>query len=263
MSEVDAGRPPMKTIALTNQKGGVGKTTTSVNLAAGLARLHYRVLLIDLDPQAHATVGLGVEPENLNGASMAEVLREEERHVRDAVTPTYLSGLSLAPATIRLAEADMLLFARPYREQRLQRALQALEGFDFVIVDCAPSLGLLSINAIVAADAYLIPTEPSAYAIRGVADLLTTVNTYKNSSAWDFRVLLTKVLPQATAINAAADKELLPLHAKLLGTRIHRSEALNRALFSAQPRDIGTFDPHSRAAREYQQLTEEVLQWLA
>ena len=249
----------MRTIAIINQKGGVGKTTSAVNLAAGLARAGRTTLLIDLDPQAHATVGLGLDPEQLTGKTIGEVLLSESVLFYSVISDTYLPLLKIAPSSIELSKADSLLHTRHFREQRLQQALEDLSGFDYVLIDCQPTLGVLPVNAMVAANHFLIPTQPSGYALRGLGDLLEALHSIKRfMSAWDYCILLTMVMGQATITNDLVTKALEPLKDNLFVTRIARCEALNRAQTDDHPRDVVAYAPQSRAANDYQELTKEI-----
>jgi chromosome partitioning protein len=250
----------MRTLAVINQKGGVGKTTTAVNLAACLARAGHATALIDLDPQAHATVGLGLDPDTLDGKTVGDVLLSEADLIGSVLTETYLPLLKIAPASISLAKVDSLLHARHFREQRLFHALEGLTGFEFVVIDCQPTLGVLPVNAIVASQHFLIPTQPSGYALRGLGDLLETLHSVKRRAVpWDYRILLTMVLGTATVTNEMISKALESVSDHLLETSIHRNEALNRAQTDDQPRDIVAYDKASRGAKDYQALTEELL----
>jgi chromosome partitioning protein len=249
----------MRVIAIINQKGGVGKTTTSVNLSASLARMGHPTLLVDLDPQAHATLGVGLDPDGFEGPTVGEALLSEKIGLSAVIVDTYLPQLKVAPSSIELSKADSLLHVRHFREQRLQQALQGLAGFEYVILDCQPTLGVLPVNAMIAADQFLIPTQPSGYALRGLGDLLETLHSIKrHMPQWDYRILLTMVMTQATVTNETVERVLEPLRPKVLQTRIGRCEALNRGQLEDQPRDVSTFAPNSRAARDYQQLTEEI-----
>jgi len=251
----------MKIIAVINQKGGVGKTTTTINVAAELARAGHRTLIIDLDPQAHATVGLGLDPEQSAIRTIGDVLLSESDPLASIVVDTYLRDLSIVPASIALSKTDSLLHTRHFREQRLQRVLADLQGFDYVLIDCQPTLGVLPVNAMVAAQHFLIPAQPSGYALRGLGDLLEVLHSIKRCvTGWDYRILLTMVMAQATVTNVMVDRAVEPLREKLLHTRIGRCEILNRAQTEDQPRDVGTYAKHSRAALDYKQLTMEIMQ---
>ncbi|MCL4527255.1 MAG: AAA family ATPase [Gammaproteobacteria bacterium] len=162
----------MRTVAIANQKGGVGKTTTAVNLAAGLAQNGKRVLLIDLDPQANATTGLGL------GSSATATIYHAllgELPLSSVLLNAFPEGLSLAPSSPDLAGAEVELYGRPDRERRLQDALAPVEGFDYALIDCPPALNMLTINALVAADSVLIPMQCEYYALEGLTQLLGTV----------------------------------------------------------------------------------------
>jgi chromosome partitioning protein len=250
----------MNIVAVINQKGGVGKTTTSVNVAACLARMGKRTLLVDLDPQAHATVGVGIEPDNITEHTIGDVLLGGSKSILEIQQDTYLPNLKLVPASISLAKADTQLQSQHFREQKLADALSKVTGFDYVIIDCQPTLGVLPVNAMVAANYFLIPTQPSGYGIRGLGDLLETLQAIKQrEGTWDYRIVLTMVMGQATVTNEQVRKILEPLNEKVLESRIHRNESLNRAQTEEPPKDIVEYDKKSRGAKDYVALTEEVI----
>ena len=161
-------------IAIANQKGGVGKTTTSVNLSASLAFLGKKVLLIDIDPQGNATSGLGIRKGDLESCVYDILINDED--VKDIIQKTGVENLYIVPATISLAGAEIELVSTISREVRLKKALQEVKtNFDFIIIDCPPSLGLLTINALTAADGLIIPVQCEYYALEGLSQLLSTV----------------------------------------------------------------------------------------
>lgn len=254
----------MKRIAVINQKGGTGKTTTAVNLAAGLALDGFRTLLVDLDPQAHATIGIGLSPEAFEHRTVSEVLVAENPSFNGFIADTYLDGLKLVPSSIHLSRVASLLHAQNFREHRLAQAFDGLTGFDYAIIDCQPTLEVLPVNAMVAADCFLIPTQPAGYGLRGLTDLLETLQGIRRqgprgaSREWDWRVLLTMVMGQARSTNQLVSQLLKPVQDRVLSTVIHRNERLNRSQTDDRPRDIFAFDRNSRGAKDYQQLVREI-----
>lgn len=161
-------------IAIANQKGGVGKTTTSVNLGACLARAGQKVLLIDTDAQENATSGIGVRKHNIENDVYDVIV--SELPIREAIMPTYIDNLDVVPATIQLAGAEIELTAQMAREKKLYDAVQDVkEEYDFILIDCPPSLGLLTINAFTASDSILIPVQSEYYALEGLSQLMNTI----------------------------------------------------------------------------------------
>lgn len=255
-----------RTIAIINQKGGTGKTTTAVNLAAGIAKKGLSVLLIDLDPQAHASYGLGIDLDQANDdlPTIASVLSEERGQIIDAMVQTAEPNLKLVPSDIRLAKAASLLHARNFRESVLSTALRAAGDFDYIIIDCQPSLDVLCINALVAAGSILIPTQLAGHALRGLSDLLVTINSIKgDSETYDWRILLTMVTGLGQERQELASKILSPLTDRILKTRIHRTEAIEK---SQMETDEEALTPvilqknWNRGARDYRGLVREILE---
>lgn len=252
-------------VAVVNQKGGVGKTTTTLNLGVGLARSGFRVLAIDLDPQAHLTLGLGIDSDQVAAEKTVAVLFREPQRLPGLVADTAEPNLKLVPASIRLAREVESLYGVIFREVKLREALQAAPAtFDYVLMDCGPSLGVLSVNALVAADRILIPAQPSMYSLDGLSDLLDTLHTVKNgSSGHDWRILLTMVSGQAEERNEAAAKMLRPISDRMLATRIRRTEAIERSQMrdGAQPGAvILERQSWNRGARDYRKLVKEILE---
>lgn len=248
-------------IAIANQKGGVGKTTTAVNLSACLATLGKRVLVIDTDPQGNSTVGLGVERQNLD-RSVYDVLVEGVP-LEGVVLPTVVDGLSLVPATIDLAGAEVELVPASAREERLKQALEpARDRFDFVLIDCPPSLGLLTINALTAADSVLIPIQCEYYALEGVSQLLNTYNRVRERLNPDLEIegILLTMFDSRTNLSiqvVESVKQHPVFRGKVYGTIIVRNVRLSEAPSHGLP--ITLYDSKSRGAEGYLELAQEVI----
>ena len=252
----------MHTVAILNQKGGTGKTTTTINLSAGLALYGHRTLMVDLDPQGHTTIGIGVEPDSF-GESIAEVFSTPKKRAAEVVIPTYIPGLYLAPASIRLARAAEQAFTRVFREAILSQAFWGLD-YDFIIIDCPPSLGMLTTNSLYASDLIIIPCQISRYSLDGLADLLTTIETVKELGPEElfqgdhFRILLTMFDRRNRVTNDYILEQLKPYRDKTFASIIMKNESLNQAQIAQK--SIFDYDPASSGAQDYQQLTLEFLE---
>jgi chromosome partitioning protein len=236
----------------------VGKTTTAINFSCGLARQGHGVLLIDLDPQAHATIGLGIEPGTFQQA-VHDVLINK-RDIRDVILPTKVGGLSVAPSHIRLDRAEQQLIPEMYRESILQRAIAGLD-YDFVVIDCRPTLGILTVNALKACNFIIVPCEMARYSLEGFADLMETIDNVKDSGSFPIqrfvRILLTKYDSRKTISIEWVMNQLEPFRGLLFKTKIRQNEALNQAHMAMEP--IFTFKGNSFGAEDYGQLTKEFL----
>ena len=246
-------------MAIANQKGGVGKTTTAINLGACLAELGQRILLCDIDPQGNATTGLGVRKgESEHG--MYQVIIEGEP-MRDAVVATSVEGLHLVPGSVDMAGAEVELVTSERREYRLRDALEAMRGrYDFVIVDCPPSLGLMTLNALTAADAVLIPLQCEYYAMEGLTQLLRTVQLVQgglNPALQIDGILLTMFDARTNLSIQVADEVKRYYRDKVYGTIVPRSVRLSEAPSHGRP--ISRYDPRSRGSEVYRELAREVL----
>jgi chromosome partitioning protein len=245
-------------MAIANQKGGVGKTTTTVNLGACLAELGYRTLLVDLDPQGNATTGLGINPRELQ-ASMYDVLMQEHP-LEDCIEPTSVRNLFVAPASLDLAGAEIELVPAFSREMRLRRAIESVrDEFDYVMIDCPPSLGLLTVNALAAADEVLVPIQCEYYALEGLGQLLRNVDLVRRSLNPSLEVS-TIVLVMYDARTKLADQVVQEVRAhfgdKVCRVVVPRTVRLSEAPSFGQP--IIAFDPTSRGAIAYRELAREV-----
>jgi chromosome partitioning protein len=249
-----------ETIACANQKGGVGKTTTVVNLATYLAHNGRRVLVLDLDPQGNATSGLGVDRESL--AETAYEAMVDGRPLADLVVATGTVGLDLVPSAIGLAAVEIELAATPQRERRLARVLAGFAGaYDHVLIDCPPSLGLLTVNALTAADRVLIPLQCEYYALEGLGQLLATIDLVRDNLNPDLAVdgvVLTMYDARTRLSSDVADEVRRHLGGAVYSTMIPRSVRLSEAPSYGQA--IATYSPDSRGAQAYRELALEFLE---
>ena len=248
-----------KIIAIINQKGGVGKSTTAINLSAALGEQGKQVLLVDLDPQGNATSGLGVEKGQLN-ACIYDVLLNDVP-IQDAIIPDVCPGLDLVPATINLAGAEVELVSEMARENRLKDAVGTMRGkYDYIFIDCPPSLGLLTVNALVGADKLIIPIQTEFYALEGVTKLLESmkrVKTRLNPSLDIFGILLTMYDGRTTLSRQVAAEVRNYFGSQVFETIIPRTVKLSEAPSYGMP--ITQYDPSGKGAAAYSELAKEVV----
>ncbi|AAU20307.1 sporulation initiation inhibitor protein Soj [Bacillus cereus] len=248
-----------KIIAIANQKGGVGKTTTSVNLGAGLAQVGKKVLLVDIDAQGNATTGVGIEKSELDQCIYNVLV--EDADVQGVIQKTATKNLDVLPATIQLAGAEIELVPTISREVRLQRALQPVrDEYDYIIIDCPPSLGLLTINALTAADSVIIPVQCEYYALEGLSQLLNTVRLVQkhlNKNLAIQGVLLTMLDARTNLGIQVIDEVKKYFRDKVYRSIIPRNVRLSEAPSHGKP--IMQYDAKSRGAEVYIDLAEEVI----
>ena len=257
-SAAPSGRPLPRVIAVANQKGGVGKTTTTVNLGACLAELGFRTLVIDLDPQGNASTGLGIENRGLE-TSMYHVIMHDVP-LDQCIEPTAVKNLFVAPASLDLAGAEIELVPAFSREGRLRRAVDAvLDDYDYVLIDCPPSLGLLTVNGLNAAREVLVPIQCEYYALEGLGQLLRNVDLVKRNLNPTLEVS-TIVCVMYDARTKLADQVVHEVREhfgdKVCRTVVPRTVRLSEAPSFGQP--IITFDPTSRGAVAYREVAKEV-----
>ncbi len=247
-----------RVIAIANQKGGVGKTTTTVNLGAALAEQGYRVLVVDLDPQGNATTGLGVDARNFELSMYDVVMRDQP--LEDCIEPTSVKNLFVAPATIDLAGVEIELVPAFSRELKLKRAVDTVvDDFDFVLIDCPPSLGLITVNGLAAADEVLVPIQCEYYALEGLSQLLRNVNlvsTNLNETLEVTTIVLTMYDARTRLSVDVANEVRAHFSERVCRVVIPRTVRLSEAPSFGQP--ITVFDPASRGAVAYRELAKEV-----
>jgi chromosome partitioning protein len=249
----------VRVTACTNQKGGVGKTTTVINLAAYLALSGTRTLVIDLDPQGNATSGLGVDRRSVGGSSYEALV--ERRPLGELIVPTSVEGLDLIPSTPSLSGAEVELVGVPARERRLAASLAELDGsYDRVLIDCPPSLGLLTINALTAADGVLIPIQTEYYALEGLSQLVNTIRRVREglNPRLEIEGVLLTMYDARTNLSAQVASEVRRhMNGSVYRTVVPRSVRLSEAPSHGLP--IALYDPASRGADAYRELAGEVV----
>jgi chromosome partitioning protein len=247
-----------RVLAIANQKGGVGKTTTAVNLGSALAEAGYRVLVVDLDPQGNASTGLGVNPRDLD-SSVYDVMMSDAP-LDDCIEPTSLKNLFVAPSTIDLAGAEIELVPAMSRELKLRKAIDNIrDDYDLVLIDCPPSLGLLTVNGLAAADDVIVPIQCEYYALEGLGQLLRNVGLVRGNlnPNLDVRGIVLTMYDARTKLADQVEAEVrVHFGPKVYETVVPRTVRLSEAPSFGQP--IIVFDPNSRGAQAYRDLAKEV-----
>jgi chromosome partitioning protein len=251
----------MRTIAMVNQKGGCGKTTSAINAAAAFAELGKRVLLVDLDPQSHATIGLGQDP-NAFDRTIYDILTKPGVRLSDVIVPTEMPGLALVPCNVLLASAELELAGTPGKELLLGRAFQAVrEEYELCVIDCPPSLGILTLNALVTSTDIVVPVQVHYYALEGLKRLLETVRIIRQRfhpySVENISLLLTFV-EERTTFSRQIQQQMREVFGELVfDTVIHRNVRLAEAPSAGA--SVLTYASQSKGAADYRALAAEIL----
>ncbi|MCA1741588.1 MAG: AAA family ATPase [Bacteroidales bacterium] len=249
-----------RTIALANQKGGVGKTTTVINLAASLAALEKRVLIVDADPQSNATSGVGIDSKQVK-VTIYDCLIDGV-NPREAVMACGIDNLSVIPSNIDLVGAEIEMLERPEREKTLKKVLSVITAdYDYILIDCSPSLGLLTVNALTAADSVIIPVQCEYFALEGLGKLLNTIKIIQTNLNPDLAIegfLLTMYDSRLRLANQVVDEVTRHFQQMVFNTIIQRNVKLSEAPSYGQPAIL--YDAESRGTVNYLNLARELLQ---
>ena len=249
-----------KVIAITNQKGGVGKTTTAINLSASLAANDLRVLLVDSDPQGNATTGLGIEKEPGRPTVYDALLRDVR--AADVIIPSGFEGLDILPADKNLVGANLELVAHPYRETRLRETIdQVRDRYQYILIDCPPALDLLTLNVLIAADSVLIPIQCEFFALEGISELMVTIDRIREAFGHPLKIegiLLTMYDDRTNLTRQVAGDLKEFFNDEVFRTIIPRSIRLAEAPSFGLP--ILTYDARSKGAESYIKLAKEILE---